>query len=138
MFLMKVSKKKFIRISAISIVGLLGFLTFIFLGTLNSGKDSQDPKPEIINGKQVINLSATISGYSPSIINANANTDTILKVSTKNSFGCVNNLTIPKLNVYENLDPTGLKEINIGSRAPGEVIEGLCSGGINSFIIKFS
>lgn len=132
---MKISRTRFFTISAIVLSIVAGF---VFLAFASMGKPESLGTSQIVDGKQVIDLTATFSGYSPAIIEARANTDTVLKVSTKNAFGCANALTIPQLDVYHNLKPSDITEIQIGSQEPGTTIEGLCSMGMHRFVMKFS
>jgi len=87
--------------------------------------------------KQIIDLTAK-GGYSPSVITAQANKETILRVNTKNTFDCSSALTIPKLGIQKNLPATGATEIILGIQKPGSEIDGTCSNGMYSFKIKFS
>lgn len=87
--------------------------------------------------KQIIDLTAK-GGYSPSVITAEANKETILRVSTNNTFDCSSAFTIPRLGINKMLPASGKTEFPIAAQAPGTEIDGTCSMGMYSFKIKFS
>jgi len=87
--------------------------------------------------KQILDLRAK-GGYSPSVIMAAANKETILRVNTQNTFDCSSAFTIPSLGIRRNLPATGSTEIALGSQKPGTEIAGTCSMGMYNFTIKFT
>ncbi len=87
-------------------------------------------------GKQYIDIKAK-NGFSPSVITAKANTNTVLRVSTQNTFDCSSSLIIPKLGITRSLPVTGKTEIDLGTQAPGTEILASCSMGMYKLTIKF-
>lgn len=124
-----------------SIVLALGLIGFAMYGAGGGGEGAPQPQEpanvvEMVDGTQVINVTAK-GGYSPRIIQAKANTPTVLKMSTKGTFDCSAAFTIPELKVNKFLPASGVSEFPIPPQVPGEEIKGLCSMGMYSFTIKF-
>ena len=88
-------------------------------------------------GKQYIDVKAK-NGFTPGVVTAKANTNTILRVSTQNTFDCSSSIVIPKLGVSKVLPTTGKTEIDLGSQKPGTEIQASCSMGMYRLTIKFS
>ncbi len=86
---------------------------------------------------QVINVVSTAGGYYPQNITAKANTKTILRMESKNSYGCERSFRIPKLNVMEILPQQGISEFELGTPQKGDIVIGTCSMGMYTFNIKF-
>ena len=126
--------KIFFGVCALLLVGLVVFM-FSFMG---SGKQDTSEGTATISedGKQVINLTAK-GGYSPGIITAQADKESVLKVKTTNTFDCSSALTIPSLNVNKNLPANGETLINLPIQAAGTELKGTCSMGMYNFTIKF-
>lgn len=87
---------------------------------------------------QIISVTATNGGYYPKKIDAEANIPTLLRVDSKNSYGCERSFRIPKLNITEILPQQGTTEIDLGTPKEGESILGSCSMGMYTFTIKFN
>jgi plastocyanin domain-containing protein len=107
---------------------------------LFSNKPNETANQNVVStsgDKQIIDLTAK-GGYSPSVITAEANKETILRVSTNNTFDCSSAFTIPKLGINKMLPASGKTEFPIAAQAPGTEIDGTCSMGMYSFKIKFS
>lgn len=98
---------------------------------------TEDAQVLSYEGKQIIELLAK-AGYSPSKVNAAANTETILRVNTDNTFDCSSSLTIPKLGIRKNLPPTAATDIPIPSQLAGTVLAGTCSMGMYNFNLYFN
>jgi plastocyanin domain-containing protein len=134
---MKVKKSTLnnIVIASVILLATIGFL--LMLSNISSSQLNTNVNAVSISGdKQIIDVIAK-GGYSPSVITAEANKETILRVNTNNTFDCSSALTIPKLGIQKNLPVTGETEIVLGSQKPGTEIEGTCSMGMYSFKIKF-
>lgn len=86
---------------------------------------------------QVIKMTAKV-GYTPNIITAKADTNTVLRVATSNTFDCSSSLRIPSLNITKLLPTNGNTDIALGSHKAGSEIDGTCSMGMYNFKIKFS
>lgn len=119
-------------------VGFLiaGIILLVIFG--NSGKPNINTitPASYSEGKQIIDLTAK-GGFTPNIINAKANVETILNVITNKTFDCSSSIRIPKLNISENLPLSGTTQIALGSHNPGEEIDGTCLMGMYNFKIKF-
>jgi len=119
------------------VLTVLGAGILLFSLKPESNKEGSGDTISTSGDKQIIDLTAK-GGYSPSVINAAADKDTILRVNTNNTFDCSTALTIPKLGVQKNLPSTGKTEIALGIQKAGAEINGTCSMGMYSFKIKFS
>lgn len=93
---------------------------------------------EIENGKQIINVISTGGGYSPRQVYAKANTETILRMNSQNSYGCERSFRIPELNINQILPTQGVTDISLGTPKEGDEIFGSCSMGMYTFTINFN
>ncbi len=91
---------------------------------------------ETADGKQAVSIIAK-AGYFPKEVTAKAETETLLTVSTKNTYDCSLALVIPKLNFSKNLKPVDSVQISIPPQTIGSEINGTCSMGMYHFKIKF-
>lgn len=134
---MQIRRSTLRNLSVFLVIALLVLLFFGFReNPSTSNTATPGATPEIIEGKQILNLTAK-GGYSPQIIEAKADIPTLLKVQTKSTFDCSAALVISDLKVNEILPPTGTKEIEIPAQKSGTVIDGTCSMGMYGFKIKF-
>ena len=88
------------------------------------------------NGTQIISIEAR-GGYSPRKTTAKANTPTILRMNTKNTFDCSSALSIPKLGIQKNLPYTGSTDFTVPPQSAGTKLQGLCVMGMYYFEIQF-
>jgi len=117
----------------------------LIMFALSSGKNTQQPEvkgdttPSVTQegDTQVINVVSTSGGYYPQNIVAKANTKTVLRMESKNSYGCERSFRIPKLNITDILPQQGITEFDLGTPSSGENILGTCSMGMYTFTIKF-
>ncbi len=123
-------------ISILLSISLIG-LTLIFIN--NKSKVLGDTQSVVTfeNEIQIVNVKATSKGYFPQKIEAKANTPTILRMESENSYGCERSFRIPSLNIIEVLPQEGSTDIDLGSPANGENILGSCSMGMYTFTITF-
>ncbi len=141
--MINIKKNTLIRVG---IILLIIFIGVIFLILSNATEDQSYKTSQLtdlddtplasIDGKQIINIKAK-NGYTPYIIEAKANVDSILRVNTNNTFDCSLALRIPTLNVDQMLPITGNTDFNIPSQESGSEINGTCSMGMYSFKINF-
>ncbi|MEP7103285.1 MAG: cupredoxin domain-containing protein [Candidatus Dojkabacteria bacterium] len=109
-----------------------------YLTITNRNSSSVAGSTSIIEGdNQIVTIKAK-GGYSPNVITAKANENTILRVTTNNTFDCSSSLRIPSMNLTKLLPSNGNTDIALGAHAPGTEITGVCSMGMYSFKIKFS
>lgn len=128
-----------------AILGIAFLVVIFIIVPKSSSKEPQieTSKPTSITkvseelGTQIIEVKAK-GGYSPQIIEAEANKNTILRVTTMNTFDCSASFSIPKYKIAKVLPPTGTTDFDIGSHKPGEVLDGTCSMGMYGFKIKFN
>lgn len=109
---------------------------FIFLNKSQSSSPQNSNVVSTSGDKQIIDLTAK-GGYSPKFIEADANKETILRVSTNNTFDCSSAFTIPSLGINKILPANGKTEFNIPAQSSDSEIDGTCSMGMYSFKIKF-
>lgn len=120
----------------------VGILIF-FAVSSSKGKQNTEVKAEATsavteeNGKQIINVISRSGGYFPQQISAIAGKETILRMESKNSYGCERSFRIPKLNITKILPQEGITEIDLGKPEKGEKVLGTCSMGMYTFTIKF-
>jgi len=90
-----------------------------------------------LEGKQLLEVTAK-GGYSPIEINAKADTNSILRIKTANTFDCSSSLVIPELKVKRNLPPSGITDIDIPAQKAGTKIAAACAMGMYTFNINFN
>jgi len=109
----------------------------------NSPKQARRETPadpenvEIRDGVQYVTIEAS-GGYSPKRTTAQAGIPTKLIVKTNGTYDCSSSLSIRAVGYQAILPATGETEIDLGTVAVGEKINGVCSMGMYSFAIDFS
>ncbi len=131
--------KKLILPIAVTVIVLLvgGFVIFSNDGAKNNEESAKDT--EVVteeNGIQYINMEAR-AGYTPSTVTAKANTPTVIRMKTKNTFDCSSSLVIPAINYQGLLQATGEEEIEVPLEKTTGKLQGLCGMGMYSFVINF-
>lgn len=121
------------------IIVLVVYIGFLFYKGIPSKQESSTVGNNVssTDGKQIIEITAK-GGYSPKQLTAKANTETILRIKTNNTFDCSSSLVISKLGIRQNLPPTGTTEIAITPQKEGSKIAGACSMGMYTFNINFN
>ena len=117
-------------------------LAIVILVVGSKGNDSNSEQDfasatATTDGSQVIEIFAK-GGYSPGLVNASAQTPTLLNVRTDATYDCSSALRIPSLNYSVYLPPSGNTQIEIPPQKPGTTLRGLCSMGMYNFAIKFN
>jgi len=85
----------------------------------------------------VITVNVQNDGYEPGVVHAKAGVPVTLRMVSKNVRSCSLALIIPKLDLFEILDPTGVKEIPIPAQTAGTRMPYSCSMGMYSGTIIF-
>lgn len=88
------------------------------------------------SGKQIVDITAR-GGYSPRLVQAQAGRETVIRVTTKDTYDCSVSLVIPKLDYRKFLSSTGVEEIPVSAQQAQGTINGICSMGMYSFKIVF-
>ena len=119
------------------LVGIVVFIGFLFISS--QGKTSENNIPAnnvtVEDGKQVITLMAK-NGFAPRKSIAKADIPTVLRLDTNGTFDCSSVVRLPSLNITQNLPPSGVTDVNLGSQVAG-VIYGTCGMGMYPFEIDF-
>lgn len=97
---------------------------------------SQAAVASMVDGVQYIDIQAR-GGYAPRTTKAKANTASVLRVTTENTYDCSSSLVVPSLDYREFLKPTGTVEIPIPADKAIGTLEGLCSMGMYRFEVVF-
>jgi plastocyanin domain-containing protein len=122
----------------IAAIFIIGFIIILISNLSTSNNTAASTATFDSTGKQIIEMTAK-GGFTPNLITASADTESLLKVVTKGTFDCSSTLTIPSLGIYNvQLPFTGTKEIAIPPQKPGTELNGTCSMGMYSFKIKFT
>ena len=111
-------------------------LWFVSVRSGTDGAGEVVPTATIIDGKQVIDISAK-GGYSPRKVMAKAGVPTILRIKTNGTFDCSASLVIPKLSYQKFLQPSGTEDIIIPADKAQGTLQGLCSMGMYNFQVVF-
>lgn len=128
--------KQIIISIAISALLIGGSLWFVSGRSGGSGSAGDTSSVSIIDGTQIIDISAK-GGYSPRVIAAKAGMPTTLRVQTNGTFDCSASLIIPKLSYQKSLQSSGTEEIVITPEQAQGTMRGLCAMGMYNFQIKF-
>jgi plastocyanin domain-containing protein len=87
-------------------------------------------------GALVLPMTAN-AGFTPNEFVVPAGKSVILRVSTENTFDCSNYISIPKIDVRQQLPITGSTDIAIVAQSKGTELEGSCSLNLYKFKIKY-
>lgn len=85
----------------------------------------------------VVTVTVKNYGYEPAVVHAKAGVPVTLRMVSKNVRSCSLALIIPSLDVFEILDPTGVREISIPAQEPGTIMPYSCSMGMYTGSIIF-
>lgn len=118
------------------ILALVLIFGAIFLSRNSSGGDVSVNNVKIVDGVQVIEISAK-GGYSPRKSVAKSGLPTILRIDTNGTFDCSAVVRIPGLNITKNLPQSGVTDIDLGTSTLGK-LNGSCGMGMYPFEINFT
>ena len=102
---------------------------------LNTNQSGQNV--EIKDGVQYITIEAK-GGYSPKVSTAKAGLPTKLIIETNSTYDCSSSLVIQSINYQKTLPQTGEEIIDLGIPNANTPLQGTCSMGMYSFLVKFS
>ena len=122
-------------ISIIMTVVLIGGAFALTRGTDTNPQVSNVNNVSIVDGKQIIEISAK-GGYQPRKSVAKAGVPTIIRFDTKGTFDCSSSVRIPSMNITKSLPQTGSTDIDIGSQEV-VVLQGTCGMGMYPFEVEF-
>lgn len=88
------------------------------------------------DGRQLVEITAR-GGYFPRRVQAQAGIETIIRVTTQETYDCSVSLVIPKLNYEKFLSSNGTEDIIVPAEKATGTLSGLCSMGMYSFKIVF-
>lgn len=106
---------------------------------LSIGPDEASPAAQAVYmeaGKQVVEIDAK-GGFFPRVSTAKAGVPTILRVKTSGTYDCSAGVRIQKLAVSENLEATGVKDIEVPAESAQGTLNGTCSMGMYNFSVNF-
>ncbi len=125
---------------------IIGIIIFLFYkGVSTKPSEIKVEQTEVLGesrqveteGVQYLDITAK-GGYSPTVVNAKAGVETILRIKTSSTFDCSSAFSIPKLGIRKNLPPSGSTEIALGIQSKGTKLLGTCSMGMYSFNMIFN
>lgn len=117
---------------------IIGICVLVLLIGGNGGKPSSLGASTVAaDGSQLIEVTVQ-GGYSPTRINAKADTATTLRMKSMNTYGCERAFTIPKLGISKMLPSSGDTDFNIPVQSAGTTLIGSCSMGMYTFSIYFN
>jgi plastocyanin domain-containing protein len=108
----------------------------LITSTVDTGSDTKVASVQIIDGKQIIEVTAR-GGYNPKDIYAKAGVPTILRMKTSGTFDCSSAFVIPSLNIEKMLPPTGVTDFEIPAQTSSSTIYGTCGMGMYRLQINF-
>lgn len=76
-------------------------------------------------------------GYSPMVSTAQAGIPTVLRLKTNGTYDCSAAVRIQDLGIRQNLEATGVADIEIAAESAQGTVQGTCIMGMYNFSIKF-
>ncbi len=123
----------------IVVIVILGFFGLVLAGKgTTAAAGSSDTVSQTTDGKQVILVTVTNSGYSPRTITAKGGVPTIVRMNSNNALGCERSFRFPRLGITKTLPTSGATDIDINTPAIGSSLNGTCSMGMYNFTINFT
>jgi sulfite exporter TauE/SafE len=92
---------------------------------------------EPVGDGTVVTVNVKNNGYEPQVIHAKAGVPVTLRMVSKNVKSCSLAIIIPALDIFEILDPTGVREISLPPQTAGTRLQYSCSMGMYSGTIVF-
>lgn len=132
--------KNILILVSITVIAIIAIFIFSSIGKKNNSSvksETTSTAVTIENDTQIINVTALSGGYRPSKVIAEAGKKTVLRLESKNSYGCERSFRIPKLGMSKILPQNGVTEFDLGTPESGENILGTCSMGMYTFTINF-
>ena len=142
----KANQSSSMNTAVVLIIVTVVFATFIYWIVSSSNQQKADTSSSSTTistnvstdqDLQVINMTATGSGYGPAKTYATSNKKSKIVMTSTGAFGCQQSLTIPKLNIAKTIPANGTTEIEIAAQAAGTKLVGSCSMGMYTFTINF-
>lgn len=133
-----IRKKTFNVLLAIFGVALIIGLSYLLLASNRTGISAEAGNESVIteDGKQIMLMDAN-AGYTPNSFTVKAGVESVLRVTTNNTFDCSAFVSIPSLSIRRSLPITGITDIDLGSQPAGTTLRGMCSMAMYRFTIKF-
>jgi plastocyanin domain-containing protein len=113
---------------------LIGGAILMSGGNQEKGTEVSVNNVTVVDGKQIIEITAK-GGYLPEKSVASAGIPTVLRINTKGTFDCSSSVRVPSMNISQNLPPSGVTDIDLGTLSKG-IIDGTCSMGMYPFEIE--
>jgi plastocyanin domain-containing protein len=111
----------FFKFGTIALIAVFGFWFFNQKPSTASATTSTNNTVSIVDGKQIVKMTASYSGYSPNRITIKAGLPVVWQITTSGNAGCASALVAPQLfsdMVSLNPDSTTTKEFTAPS-TPG-------------------
>ncbi len=113
---------------------LIGGVIVMTGGNQEKGTEVSINNVTVVDGKQIIEITAK-GGYLPRKSIVSAGIPTVLRINTKGTFDCSSSVRIPSMDISQNLTPSGVTDIDLGTLSKG-IIDGTCSMGMYPFEIE--
>ncbi len=128
---------KFAFFASIAFGIIISVLVMTGLGNETVPSSDAPPVPQIVNGVQMIDITAR-GGYKPKQTIAKAGVPSVIRMKTQSTFDCSSALIIPSIGYSTSLPATGVTEIPVPSQKAGSILRGMCGMGMYSFSIIFN
>ncbi len=122
-------------ISIVVAILLIGGAVILTKGARSSVPDVPAHNVSIVDGKQIIEITAK-GGYQPRKSIAQAGIPTVIRFNTDGTFDCSASVTVPSMNISKSLPQTGITDIDIGIQQ-AITLQGTCGMGMYPFEVEF-
>jgi len=127
---------KYFFLSLSVMLVLVGGIIWLVLDSQSTDGDVQTNNVMIVDGRQIIDITAH-GGYSPVRTIAQADMPTTIRLTSQGTFDCSSAVIIPSLGYRKNLPPSGTTDVPVPAQSAGTTLRGLCAMGMYNFAITF-
>lgn len=108
----------------------------VAFGSGSGGTEQPVENVRMEGGKQIVEIDVK-GGYSPRMSTAQAGVPTVLRLKTSGTYDCSAAVRVKSLGIRQNLDATGVTDIEVPLASAQGTLQGTCAMGMYNFSVKF-